>query len=105
MRTRRKNKLAEARENTSDQVAIGSSFESDWLRKRCEFSGPIKYWVKQEQSNPTILSTTENCSKVTIRKTYRENGPKHSSFFKKKDCRFKKGKNWNWSLFVSSQRR
>ena len=80
MRTRSENKLPNARENASDQVAIGSSFESDWLRKWREFSGPITYWVKQEQSNPTIPSTTDNCSKVTMRKIYRENGPKHTSF-------------------------
>ena len=33
MRTRSENKLPNTRENASDQVAIGSSFESDWLRK------------------------------------------------------------------------
>ena len=96
MRTRSENKLPNARENASDQVAIGSSFESDWVRKWREFSGPITYSVKQEQSNPTIPSTTDNCSKVTMRKIYRQNGPKHSSFRilrKKRHCRFKKGKN------------
>ena len=34
-------KLPEARENASNQEAIGLSFESDWLIKWCEFSGPI----------------------------------------------------------------
>ena len=33
--------LLEARENASDQVAIDASFDSDWLRGWCEFSGPI----------------------------------------------------------------
>ena len=31
-----------ARENAGDQVVIGFSFESDWLRKRRKFSGQIK---------------------------------------------------------------
>ena len=30
-----------ARENAGDQVVIGFSFESDWLRKRRKFSGQI----------------------------------------------------------------
>ena len=34
-------KLPEARENASNQKAIGFSFESDWLIKWCEFSGSI----------------------------------------------------------------
>ena len=54
MRTRSENKLPNARENASDQVAIGSSFESDWVRKWREFSGPITYSVKQEQSKSTF---------------------------------------------------
>ena len=41
-RTRSKNKqTAQARENAGDQVAIGFSFESDWLREKRESSGPI----------------------------------------------------------------
>ena len=31
-----------ARENAGDQVVVGFSFESDWLRKRRKFSGQIK---------------------------------------------------------------
>ena len=34
-------KLPEARENAGDQVVIGFNFESDWLRGRREFCGPI----------------------------------------------------------------
>ena len=30
-----------ARENAGDQVLVGFSFESDWLRKRRKFSGQI----------------------------------------------------------------
>ena len=34
-------KLLEARENASDHFEIGCSFESDWLKERREFCGPI----------------------------------------------------------------
>ena len=34
-------KHPETRENVGDQVVIGFSFESDWLKEWCEFSGPI----------------------------------------------------------------
>ena len=34
-------KIPEARENADDQVVIGLSFASDWLRKWCKFSRPI----------------------------------------------------------------
>ena len=30
-----------ARENAGDQVVIGFSFASDWLKERRKFSGPI----------------------------------------------------------------
>ena len=42
--------MPEARENAGDQVAVGFSFVSDWLRKWREFSGPII-----EQSEATIM--------------------------------------------------
>ena len=42
-------KLLEARENACDQVAIGFSFESDWWREWCEFSGPI---TKRSKAKP-----------------------------------------------------
>ena len=45
-----KSKVPEARENAVDQVAVGFSFVSDWLRKWREFSGPII-----EQSEATIM--------------------------------------------------
>ena len=40
MRTqsKKKTKLAKARENAAAQVAIGFSFASYWLRECCEFS-------------------------------------------------------------------
>ena len=50
-------KLPEARENASNQEAIGFSFESDGLIKWCEFSGPITGDMKQNQSNLVLLST------------------------------------------------
>ena len=42
-------KLLEARENASDQVAIVSSFASNWLRGWREFSEPI---TKQNSVHP-----------------------------------------------------
>ena len=33
--------LRKRRENTNDQITICSSFESDWLRRWRELSGPI----------------------------------------------------------------
>ena len=41
--------LPEARENACDQGAIDFSFESDWLRKCREFSGPI---IQRSKANP-----------------------------------------------------
>ena len=50
MKTQSKtSKLPEARENACDQVAIGFSFESDWWREWCEFSGPI---TKRSKAKP-----------------------------------------------------
>ena len=34
-------KIPEARENADDQVVIGLSLASDWLRKWCKFSRPV----------------------------------------------------------------
>ena len=42
-------KLLDAQENAGDQIVIGFSFASDWLRKWREFSGPITERVKQIQ--------------------------------------------------------
>ena len=39
-------KLPKARENAGNQLALGASFASDWLRKRREFPGPIKERIK-----------------------------------------------------------
>ena len=41
--------LPEVRENACDQGAIDFSFESDWLRKCREFSGPI---TQRSKANP-----------------------------------------------------
>ena len=44
--------LNKRRENASDQIMIRSSFESDWLRRWRELSGPItrRGWAKPNQS-------------------------------------------------------
>ena len=48
----------QARENACDQVTIGFSLESDWLRKWRKFFKPIRESVlKQNQSKRILLST------------------------------------------------
>ena len=42
-------KFHEARNNVSDKITIGFGFESDWLRRWREFSGPI---MKRNQAKP-----------------------------------------------------
>ena len=42
-----KSQLPKARENAGDQVAIGFSFASDWLRKRRTFSKPADHSAKK----------------------------------------------------------
>ena len=60
-------KLPKERENTDDQVMIGYSFTSEWLREWCKFSGPIT-----EQSKPKLklsqitLDTHKNFSNSTL---------------------------------------
>ena len=44
-------KCFEAQENVGDQVMIGFSFETDWLREWCKFSGPITVRSKAKQMN------------------------------------------------------
>ena len=56
MRTLRKNKLPETREKR-DQVAVGFSFESDWIRKWREFSGPITQRSEAKTMQSRIPST------------------------------------------------
>lgn len=57
MRTLRKNKqLPETREKR-DQVAVGFSFESDWIRKWHEFSGPITQRSEAKTMQSRIPST------------------------------------------------
>ena len=53
--------MPRARENADDQVAIGFSFESDWLRKWREFSKQIikRSEVKQNQSNLGVTFDTQ----------------------------------------------
>ena len=48
-------KLPEARENAGDWVVIGFSFESDWLRKWCEFSGRF---IKQSKAKMKQFQST-----------------------------------------------
>ena len=52
-------KLSEARENVSDQVAIGFRLESDWLRKWPEFSGPINKQSKIKTKQFRITFDTQ----------------------------------------------
>ena len=56
------NKPPKARENASDQIAIGFIFECDWLTGWFEISVPITWQSKQNQVNATLI---ENCSNVT----------------------------------------
>ena len=51
--------MSEARENASDQVAGGFSFESDCLRKWQELSGPIKEQTKVKQKHSRITFNTQ----------------------------------------------
>ena len=58
MRTRSKNKqTSKARENAGDYVAVGFRFESDWLRKWCEFLDQSPNEVQENQSSPGLRST------------------------------------------------
>ena len=59
----RTSNLPRARENADDQVAIGFSFESDWLRKWREFSRQIikRSEAKPEQSRGYYRHPIENC--------------------------------------------
>ena len=60
MRTQRKtSKPPKARENAGNQVVIGVSFASDWLRQWSEFSGPITEQRNKYQSNPGLSSTLD----------------------------------------------
>ena len=49
----------QARENASDQVAIGFSFASDWLRGWCEFSRPITERSKAKPMQSRITFDTQ----------------------------------------------
>ena len=49
--------LPKARENAGDQVVIGFSFVSDWLREWCEFLDQSQSEVKQNQCYLKLLST------------------------------------------------
>ena len=51
--------MSEARENASDQVAGGFSFESDCLRKWQELSGPIKEQTKVKPKHSRITFNTQ----------------------------------------------
>ena len=53
-------KLARAREDAGDQVAIDFSFASDWLRESgASFLNQSQSEVKQKQSNPRLLLTLD----------------------------------------------
>ena len=63
--------LPEVRENGSEQVAICFSFESDLLRKWCEFSGPN---TKRKKAKPNQSRITfeiiGNCSETNWKKLW-----------------------------------
>ena len=61
-------KQPKARENAGDQVVIGFSFASDWLRKWHEFSEPIieRSKGKLKQSRITFDTQFGNCSYINI---------------------------------------
>ena len=52
-------KLSNARENAGNQVVIGFSIASDWLRKWREFLDGSQSEVKQNQSDPGLLLVLE----------------------------------------------
>ena len=49
----------QARENACEQVAIGLSFTSDWLRKSCEIFHQSQSEVKQNHSKTRITFDTQ----------------------------------------------
>ena len=51
-------KLPKAQENVGDQVVIGLSFASDWLREWCEFSGPIR---ERSKAKHQVIASTFYC--------------------------------------------
>ena len=56
-----KSKVPEARENAGDQVAVGFSFVSDWLRRKHEFTGPMRNYLQLyvslvKKENITVLN-------------------------------------------------
>ena len=57
MRTLRKNKQTARNAEKRDQVAVGFSFESDWIRKWREFSGPITQRSEAKTMESRIPST------------------------------------------------
>ena len=57
-------KSPKARENAGDQVEIGFSFASDWLREQREFFRPITERRKQKQTIPDyVRHFIVNCTK------------------------------------------
>ena len=52
-------KLSKARENAGDQVMIGFSFASDWLREWREFPGPITQQRKTKLKRSLITFDTQ----------------------------------------------
>ena len=58
--------IPKARENAGVQVLIGFSFASDWLRKSCEFSGPITERRKEKPMQSQITFDTQLKIAVTL---------------------------------------
>lgn len=63
MRIQSKNRKFLTRENTSDQVATGFSFERDWLRNWRGISERSKAKEKKSRIN---FDFVENCSKTAV---------------------------------------
>lgn len=49
-RTQSKNTQTASRENVGDQVVIGFSFESDWLKTWCKLTGPVTLQSKAKHT-------------------------------------------------------
>lgn len=52
-------KLLQGQENTGDQVLIGFSVATDWLKKKCKFSTPITEQSKAKTKQQQIFFNTQ----------------------------------------------
>ena len=83
----KKRKLPEARENAGDQVAVGLSLVSDWLRGRCEsrvsYPNHRVQWSNTERRLNYLWHYTENCLRQTstIRRSVSSESSSSKRFF------------------------